>query len=862
METNNIIEQKLRIYQNANNSTESIKQNFVIRTHEYELIIEDLLKKNKTDSIQHELILGRRGSGKSTLLKRIQIEIDENTTLQKKYVAINLPEEQGRIYRLFDLWETVYDELCEKYGIQTSKKDFDEFEDDKEYTNYIFGLLHELLDKKKLIAVLLLDNFDRILDNIKAYSNTLREILLNYNDIKIIAGSTRMAEHFWKYDYPFYEFFRVHRLGALTSDEIKTLLKHWSKILEIPQLENFIYEKPGQLEAIRILTDGLPRTLQFFIKILIEHSYTNGYDYLNHIFDKVSPLYQERLDKLTPSHRKIVMEMAFIWHGCTVQQLVDKCKMESKLISANLKQLDQYGIVETRKTGKKNNIYFLAERFFNIWLLGTQGNPSERRKAKYLTIFLENFYNKDELKELAINHIKKLQNKELDYDKALLHSKALAQSKYITTKERDQIIELTENLGNVIKDCKIELPEKASKIFERTKQLIEKENFKEALILANEIEQEEDGLKDLMISNIYYKKGDLKLAIPYAENCYNKGHKLAINLLGILYFELNEFANAEKYFLESINNKDYDVLGLLALTYSQENKFDHAKKYFLLAAEHGDKSANFNLGLISYKQQKINDAEKYYKLSADLDNNDVAMYNLASIYINQNKQEEAELYLLKSIKLNNKNAVYNLGCLYDNQNNFEKAEKYYLLACKVGDINAIYNVACLYFEHNIFKEAERYFLLSIQKEKSNAIFNLALLYYVTCQKEKLNNFLEKYNFDSNAFRELKFIASIWNGKMQNILENAKQLIILAEFNDIDTLLINLLKHHQQNTVLQLFEDVEIGKKLMERYIPIYFATLLLKNKEDAIKLSIPPEIKNTVDELISMVKDGQKQYYP
>ncbi len=42
---------------------------------------------------------------------------------------------------------------------------------------------------------------------------------------------------------------------------------------------------------------------------------------------------------------------------------------------------------------------------------------------------------------------------------------------------------------------------------------------------------------------------------------------------------------------------------------------------------------------------------------------------------------------------------------------------------------------------------------------------------------------------------------------------------------------------------------------MERYIPIYFATLLLKNKEDAIKLSIPPEIKNTVDELISMVKD-------
>ncbi len=131
---------------------------------------------------------------------------------------------------------------------------------------------------------------------------------------------------------------------------------------------------------------------------------------------------------------------------------------------------------ETRKTGKKNNIYFLAERFFNIWLLGTQGNPSERRKAKYLTIFLENFYNKDELKELAINHIKKLQNKELDYDKALLHSKALAQ-----LQKKDELTEICNHNTR-----------KRSKIFERTKQLIEKENFKEALILANEIEQEEE----------------------------------------------------------------------------------------------------------------------------------------------------------------------------------------------------------------------------------------------------------------------------------------------------------------------------------------------------------------------------------
>jgi len=1116
METNNIIEQKLRIYQNANNTPESIKQNFVIRTHEYELIIEDLLKKKRNDSIQHELILGRRGSGKSTLLKRIQIEIDENTALQKKYVAINLPEEQGRIYRLFDLWETVYDELCEKYSIQNSKKDFDEFEDDKEYTNYIFGLLHELLDKKKLIAVLLLDNFDRILDNIKEYANILRETLLNYNDIKIIAGSTRMTEHFWKYDYPFYEFFRVHRLGALTSEEIKTLLKHWSKILEMPQLENFIYEKSGQLEAIRILTDGLPRTLQFFIKILIEHNYTNGYDYLNQIFDKVSPLYQERLDKLTPSHRKIVMEMAFIWHGCTVQELVDKCKMESKLISANLKQLDQYGIVETRKTGKKNNIYLLAERFFNIWLLGTQGNPSERRKAKYLTIFLENFYSRDELKELVVSHIKKLQNKELDYNKALLHSKALAQSKYITIKERDNIIELTECLEDKINDCKIELPEKASKIFDKVEAILKNNNFEQALVLANEIEQEEDGAKDSLIGYIYFIKKDFEKAeglflqsiekgltescymlavlyyvqenfkkaeyyylIAYKQgnnnalydlaNLYENKRKLnkaeqyyllaiekentyALNDLANLYVEQNEIDKAEKYYLLAIEKNNPEAVYNLAILYDSQNKLDKAEKYYLLAGEKGNIKAMNNLAVLYANQNKFDKAEKYYLLASkkghinstvnlallyedqgkldkaeqyyllasekgDIDsllslailyeeqkkleqaekfyllaiekenvsalNNLALLYedqkkvkqaeqyyllaikkgdtdainNLAILYKDQNKIKQAEHYLLYAIKEGNINAINNLALLYEDQNKFDKAEKYFLLAIEKGIFDGINNLALLYEYQNKFDKAEKYFLLAIEKgnfdvlynlatfyekqnrledaekyyllsvEKNdiealnslailyenqnkldkaeqyyllaiekgntnalnnlavlydiqekqnkakkyyllasekgdtNAIFNLALLYYKMKEKEKLLNHLLQYDINFNNFKQLKIISSIWNGNMDNIFNNIKQLILGIGFDELGTFLINLLIHHQQNILLQLFEDTEIGKKLKESYIPIYYTILLLKDKQDVIALSIPNEIKETVDDLIKMVKNGQKYYY-
>jgi ABC-type phosphate/phosphonate transport system ATPase subunit len=63
-------------YQNANQSFESIVENFIVRKNEFERVMDDI---RSTDSLlssfQHYVFVGRRGSGKSTLLRRIQAEI-------------------------------------------------------------------------------------------------------------------------------------------------------------------------------------------------------------------------------------------------------------------------------------------------------------------------------------------------------------------------------------------------------------------------------------------------------------------------------------------------------------------------------------------------------------------------------------------------------------------------------------------------------------------------------------------------------------------------------------------------------------------------------------------------------------------
>ena len=111
---------QLNVYQSANSDYLSIKNNFIVRHNEFEIIISSLKSKDVNDPLQNELILGRRGSGKSTLLKRIEIEIADDKELNSKYIPVNLAEEQAGIYRLFDLWEEVLKEMSHQLGIQFS----------------------------------------------------------------------------------------------------------------------------------------------------------------------------------------------------------------------------------------------------------------------------------------------------------------------------------------------------------------------------------------------------------------------------------------------------------------------------------------------------------------------------------------------------------------------------------------------------------------------------------------------------------------------------------------------------------------------------------------------------------------------
>lgn len=857
---------QLAVFQTANSDYQSVKNNFIIRKTEFSTIVDSIQNKKAKDPLQHELILGRRGSGKSTLLKRIEIEVVENPRLNKKFVPINLAEEQAGIYRLFDLWEQVLEELKIQTKAEISIPEYAAFDDVQAYTRQLYNSIHDVCLQSKKRIILLLDNFDRIVENLDDDGSLLRETLINYNDIQIIAGSTRMDEHFWGYDKPFYEFFRRHRLEALSREEINLLLNHWSDSLEIPILRTFVKDNPGKIENIRLLTDGLPRTLQFFIQIVLQKSETSTYDYLKKTMDNVSPLFQERLNALTAPMRKIVLEMAFIWEACSTKQLVEKTRMESKLISANLSTLVDKGLVDKIETNKKQHLYRISERFFNMWLIVTQGNPEQKRKARWLSIFLENWYDATDFKRLTGEHISKLPNGETDWFQALVFSKALSQSKYISLEERDTIIDLTESLKcKGAENCLIELPERYTDLQKKINRYFEVEDYDKVIDLLKNIENEADGHKFILLGIVYAKKENYSEAEQYFQLAEEKGLVDALFALGLLYEEQKNLECAKKYYLQSVEKGNNTALFNLARIFDNQDNEIEAEKYYLMAVEHGDKKALNNLAFLYLEQEKYSDSEKYYQEAINK-GDESAIFYLGLLNAIQSKFAESEKLLRLAIekKIFESDAVHILALSLQEQKRFSEAEDYLLLSIDKGNPKAINDLAVCYHAQNKYSEAEKYFLIALENGNNEGLNDLAYLYYQTnTNKAKA---LEYINLACSlkkepTLKETLITIELWNGIFNDVENRIISIATEKNGENLEEFIIDLLVQQQKNLVLRLFQNAEFGAQLQERYMVLYYVTLLLTNPQDEnLRLRIPPELQSTIDEVLGKIINEQKRY--
>jgi TPR repeat protein len=865
MENNNCVK-ALYSYQNANLSGQDIIGHFVVRKNEFDLIISEIRRDDMTGSIQHYILVGRQGSGKSTLLSRIKAEINLDEKLSKKLLVVYLSEEQAGVYRLHDLWDLILRDLNAR-NIPTDHPQWSAVEEDTaSYSRSLYLSIQKALKQKKQKLVLLLDNIDRIFDNIGDDAHLLRELLTNFKDLRIIGGSTRMSEHYWKYDKPFYQFFRIIRLDSLTSNEVRTLLGYWSQCLKLPAVKQFIEKNPGKIETIRVLTDSMPRTLQHFIEILIDRTHQNGFEYLRLILDRASPLYRDRLNYFPPAQRKVVLELSNFWDAVRVSQLIEACKMPGKLVSAQLSQLVGSEVVEKISTGKKDNLYRLSERFFNLWLLMTQGGPREKRQVKYLTVFLEAWYDQAELLALCKEHLESLGSSKLKPDYAALMTTALAHSKFLSVSDRDNIIRKTRSVKESISGYLDFLPLESQEIYRRVNERIESGDLAGARLLLASIEQD-DAEKDFTMAYIYYEEKDYPNAEKYYKMAAGKGDVVSLYNLALLYHNSGRNQEAEKYYLQAIDKGHVDALNNLAVLYADSGRTTQAEKYYLQAIEKGVVNALYNLANLYKNSGRNEEAEKYYLQAIDKGHVD-ALNNLANLYADSGRMDEAEKYFLQAIEKGYVNALYNLAYLYYNSGRMDEAEKYYLQAIEKGYVNALFNLALLYHNSGRIEEAEKYYLQAIDKGQVYALYNLALLYYnLNENKSEALPLLEKYLSRSKDSKGRAFYAVIllWSGDFPRFLDAFNALLpeLIVDNNPVllDALFQDCLVHRQSSLIWQQFTHPTYGDKLKEMLRPLYFVTagFIPGQEEEALKPG--PELGEAIAGIRKYILERQKFYY-
>lgn len=503
-------------------SEDEFLKRFVIRLEIFQEIFDDIKSSDYSIPNQHYIIIGQRGQGKTSLLRKIEIEVKNDDKLSTFLLPIKFAEEQYQIRSLSRFWEEIADYLQSLYAeiFPTILDDMEEHFEDDDYELKAFSYLENVVKKSDKKLLLLIDNIDELIAKLsEKEQRQLREILLSSSSFRIIGGSTKMLEQHYDYSKPFYEFFKIIKLKGFDKKESKKFLLSLAQEDEYKQkIEEIIENNPERIEVIRQLTGGVPRTLVMLFDIFLDDS-GDAFDDLLRILDEVTPLYKHRMDALPTQLQEIVHTLAINWDGMLTNEIAKKTRIESKAVSAQLKKLEKYEIIESESIGK-NNIYKIKERFFNIWYLMRFGRKKDKQRVAWLINFLTSWCTKEELEEKAVEFKNKIKSGVVKP----LHAFYMTEALRYTDLNIETDLRLKEELENYLKNigssfCN-QLSESDNELFYRVYKLEKENRIDEAInILINSKRRSEDVL--FKIYNLYEDIGDYKNSERYLQKIFN-----------------------------------------------------------------------------------------------------------------------------------------------------------------------------------------------------------------------------------------------------------------------------------------------------------------------------------------------------
>ncbi len=897
MLTNNLV----ILYNPAGKSKEHLKDEFVVRLDSFDRIMADITAGRYEYPEQHYLIVGQRGSGKTTLLHRIKYAIEDDPGLKNHLIPINLGEEQYQINSLLDLWESIADVLEDYHDFKDFGAQISGLREKTNQEGKLFESLAMALDKRTRRIVLLVDNFGELLKKFSEIEvKRLREILMTKPHIRLIAGTPVTLESVFDYSQPFFEFFKILELKGLSNDETRALLVKLSQIHNSEQkISRIIAEKPERIEILRRLTGGVIRTMVLLFKIFTETEDGTSIKDLQLILDSLTPLYKHRMDDLPTQQQKIVDVVAKSWDAIGVKEISAKTRIPSKVVSAQLRQLEKNQIISKVSTDSKNHLYQLKERFFNIWYLMRYGRKYDRKRVIWLVLFFEAWCDKTEMDERVQAYIESLVSNKYDIGSALLMGEAYASCRTVSRDIKERLIDITANLyplefdktkfdlddddlDAALKLLRSGLFRDALAKLDEVKR-IDRTNYKAVVRIAMECEDYYRVIRVLKIAAVegYAEPDEVYLlaqlnehhtqsyedAIEFYRQAKDRGYELAISgLARVLYKYLDRIDEAKDILLSHLNvsPNDAQLHHEFGHLYGYKTKeYDKAVLSFEKSIALGKSTSNFCLAaLYHFELKDFDKALKYYQVGPTDGRSE---YNLGALYAElKNDHKNAIKHFELAAKFGMFDAYYELGRLYEFKvQDFGSAISYYELAYKeANERKALHRIAHAHAKSNNKEKAIEYFRRAIQKGDDKAMACLASFFLdnktnrdeaielITKAKSKLPNELSVWELSANIM--------LWSGRYNDVFTDLAVVFkdtnyTEKETKDLTDLLIKLMAQGLYFPVLKLFQTVEY--KLTDILKPVYFSLMsFLKTEFPNETLKMGEELKETVNEILAKVE--------
>lgn len=174
------------------------------------------------------------------------------------------------------------------------------------------------------------------------------------------------------------------------------------------------------------------------------------------------------------------------------------------------------------------------------------------------------------------------------------------------------------------------------------------------------------------LSSLYFNAGQYQKAIDFAIECNDCDN--ANRILGISYFNLGDYANAEKYLKIALTDNEEDAASTYALarTYLELENEKQVVPLFLKAIALNPKNSQwlYELGMIYYTQNDYRNALQYFDMAASngytKSNDFLENYGFAQLYTGDVKNGIETLNTILERKPNNRELLNNIAyAMYD-----------------------------------------------------------------------------------------------------------------------------------------------------------------------------------------------------